>query len=74
MHRFTIVPVDTSYQLVEIIALDAGAVLPLIERLGCGEVHVHRDRTYIFSAQPNGTGLWSIFRQTDAVAMPAPAG
>ncbi|WP_395396040.1 hypothetical protein WBP07_22180 (plasmid) [Novosphingobium sp. BL-8A] len=74
MHRFTIVPTDPSHQPIEITALDAAAVLPIIDRLGCGEVHVHRNSAYVFSAQPNGNGFWSIFQRKDSAEIPAGSG
>lgn len=72
MHRFTIVPIDQSHQSVEVIASDAAAVLPVIDRLHCGEVNVLRNNDYVFSAETNANGFWSIFRRLDAIVVTRP--
>lgn len=61
MQRFTIVPVDKSHSPIEVLALDAGLVLPIIDRLHCGPVNVLRNKIFAFSAEPDSTGFWSIF-------------
>lgn len=62
MHRFTIVPADQRRSSIDVLSVNVSAVLPLIDHLGCGTASVLRDGIYVFSAEPDPSGFWSIFQ------------
>ncbi|TCM13982.1 hypothetical protein EDF56_1157 [Novosphingobium sp. PhB165] len=64
MPRYTVVPVNPVDLGAEIISGDAGVVLGLVHRLGCGEVDVLRNNSYLFSVELNEHGFWSIFSRS----------
>lgn len=66
MQRFTIVPADRSHSPIDVLAINVSAVLPLIDRLECGTASVLRDGIYVFSAEPDPSGFWSIFQQGES--------
>lgn len=63
MHRFTIVPTDSSYSSAEISARDAGGVLTIVSQLQCGEADIFEDDRYKFSVRLSDSGMWSIFKR-----------
>jgi hypothetical protein len=63
MHRFTICPTDMSYPSAEIIAIDAGEVLSIVDRLNCHDADVLQDGVYSFSVRQCSSGMWSIHRR-----------
>lgn len=72
MPRFTILPCDPSYASTEVTAIDASAVLNMVDRLHCGEADVLQDGAYSFSVRLSANGLWSIFqRDHEHGAIPA---
>jgi hypothetical protein len=65
MPRFKILPTDQSYSSAQITALDAGAVLGIVDRLDCKEADVLQDDVYSFSVRLGSNGIWSIFQRAD---------
>jgi hypothetical protein len=63
MPRFKILPTDQSYSSAQITALDAGAVLGIVDRLDCKEADVLQDEVYSFSVRLGSNGIWSIFQR-----------
>lgn len=61
MPRFTILPKEQQSVPVPDV-FDAGAVLHIVQRLGCKEADVLRDDKYSFSLALGENGIWSILR------------
>lgn len=63
MPRFTILSSDHSYLSAEVIAPDAGSVLPIVDQIGCRDADILKDGQYSFSLHQGGSGMWSIFQR-----------
>lgn len=63
MPRFKILPTERSCCPADITAIDASAVLPILNRLGCTDADVLADNVYSFSVRLDAPGFWTIFQR-----------
>lgn len=70
MPLFKIIPTDPDSSAIAIDAIDAGAVLNIVQKLDCAEADVFEDGVYRLSVRLRPNGPWCIFQRDGVHSAP----
>ena len=68
MHRFSVIPIESIGSKFQIVAIDAGDVLSIVNRSAFEDFDIWRDGKYAFSVRKHGCAeFWTIFQRLASV-------